>query len=344
MIHHIGHLVHDMSEAIERYRRLGFLLPAPAYPVMPPSPGAAPEPFGVANTHAYFPYDFIELVTVADGGRLPGDARPIPLSVPDDRLPAIVEAVRATAATLTASLQRFQGVHILMIDSPDLDAATARLDAGGVRHGGLHAVRRPVETAGGTRMEPVRFLEFGEEGRVPEGRVGLAESPPSQASRTDHPNGAIGLAGCVLCVADADLAETEKRYAAYLGLAARQDGPARTFDLPATRQDGTARTFDLPSAQQDGPARTRDLPGAAITLVPATALAGLLPGERPPGVPGFAAYTVTVRDLPAAERMLRGNGVPLGRTASGDPFVPSAEALGVAIILSADSREISPQN
>jgi hypothetical protein len=330
MLHHIGHLVHDMSEAIERYRRLGFVLPAPAYPVMPPSPGAAPEPFGVANTHAYFPHDFIELVTVAGDSRMPGDARPIPLSVPDDRLPAIVEAVRATAATLTASLQRFQGVHILMIDSPGLDAATARLDAGGVRHGGVHAVRRPIETADGTRMEPVRFLEFGEEGRVPEGRVGLAENTPSQAPHTDHPNGAIGLAGCLLCVADADLAETEKRYAAYLGHAARQDGPARTFDLPSARQDGTARPWELP--------------GAAITLVPATALADLLPGERPPGVPGFAAYTVTVRDLPAAERMLRGNGVPLGRTASGDPFVPSAEALGVAIILSqADSSEISAQ-
>ena len=72
---------------------------------MPTSPGAAPEPFGVANTHAYFPRDFIELVTVAGDGRMPGDARPIPLSVPDDRLPAIVEAVRATAATLTASLR-----------------------------------------------------------------------------------------------------------------------------------------------------------------------------------------------------------------------------------------------
>ncbi len=307
MIHHIGHLVHDMSEAIERYRRLGFTLPAPACPVLPPSPGAAPEPFGLANTHAYFPRDFVELVTVAGESPMPGDARPIPLSVPDDRLPAIVEAVRATAATLTASLRRFQGVHILMIDVPDLDDAAARLDAGGVRHGGVHAVRRPIETADGTRMEPVRFLEFGERGRVPEGRVGLAENPESLESQllADHPNGATGLAGCLLCVADADLAGTEKRYAAYLGHPARQDGPARTFDLP----------------------------GAAITLVPATALAGLLPGERPPGVPGFAAYTVTVRDLPAAERMLRGNGVPLGRTSSGEPFVPSAEALGVAIIL-----------
>jgi hypothetical protein len=168
-------------------------------------------------------------------------------------------------------------------------------------------------------MEPVRYLEFGTEGRVPEGRVGLAENPqpeevaglaenpPPEAldaqRHTDHPNGAVGLAGCLLCVADADLAETEKRYAAYLGRSARQDGPARTFD------------------------------GAGITLAPASALAGLLPGERPPGIPGFAAYTVTVRDLPAAERMLRGNGVPLGRSASGDPFVPSAEALGVAIIL-----------
>ncbi|MFI7450343.1 VOC family protein [Nonomuraea sp. NPDC049714] len=307
MLHHIGHLVHDMSEAIERYRRLGFLLPAPAYPVMPPSPGAAPEPFGLANTHAYFPRDFIELVTVAGGSRMPDDARPIPLNVPDDRLPTIVEAVRATAATLTASLRRFQGVHILMFDAPDLDAAVVRLDAGGVRHGGVHAVRRPIETADGTRMEPVRYLEFGTEGRVPEGRVGLAENPQPEAldgqRHTDHPNGAVGLAGCLLCVADADLAETEKRYAAYLGRSARQDGPARTFD------------------------------GAGITLAPASALADLLPGERPPGIPGFAAYTVTVRDLPAAERMLRGNGVPLGRSASGDPFVPSAEALGVAIIL-----------
>ena len=98
--------------------------------------------------------------------------------------------------------------------------------------------------------------------------------------------------------------QTEKRYAAYLGRTARQDGPARTFDLP----------------------------GAAITLVPAAALADRLPGERPPGIPGFAAYTVTVRDLPAAERLLAANGVPLGRTSAGDPFVPSAEALGVAII------------
>jgi hypothetical protein len=194
-----------------------------------------------------------------------------------------------------------------MFDAPDLDDAVARFDAGGVRHGGVHAVRRPIETADGTRMEPVRFLEFGADGRVPEGRVGLAENPPPEAldaqRHIDHPNGAVGLAGCLLCVADADLAETEKRYSGYLGRSARQDGPARTFD------------------------------GAAITLAPASALADLLPGERPPGIPGFAAYTVTVRDLPAAERLLRGNGVQLGRSASGDPFVPAAEALGVAIIL-----------
>ncbi|MFC4123253.1 VOC family protein [Nonomuraea zeae] len=54
-LHHVGHLVHDMDQALELYRRLGFALPGPAYPVLE----EPPQPFGVGNTHAYFPGNFI---------------------------------------------------------------------------------------------------------------------------------------------------------------------------------------------------------------------------------------------------------------------------------------------
>ncbi|MFE3455195.1 VOC family protein [Nonomuraea sp. NPDC059194] len=306
-LHHVGHVVRDMSKAVERYGMLGFTLPPAAYPVLPPTPGAPAEPFGVANTHAYFPGNFIELVTLVGGeatGRMPVDARPIPLRVPDDRLPAIVAAIRDTTANMAACLNRFEGMHILMLDTDDVGSDAERLAAEGVGHGGVHAVQRPVETPQGTRMEPVRFLEIDgtAPGSVAEGRVGLAENAASEPGA--HPNGAVGLVECVLCVDDAQMPETEARYSRYLGIAARSEGAARVFDL-------------------------RD---AAVTLVGASDLGSLLPGERAPALPGFVAYTVATRDADATERFLRDRGVALGRTAKGEIFVPADAALGVAIV------------
>ncbi|MEV4896282.1 VOC family protein, partial [Nonomuraea sp. NPDC055795] len=74
-----------------------------------------------------------------------------------------------------------------------------------------------------------------------------------------------------------------------------------------------------------------------VRIVPASALPGLLPGERPPALPAFVAYAVSVRDLPATERFLRGNGVPLATTGSGEIFVPAEAALGAAIIFRQES-------
>jgi hypothetical protein len=86
-LHHVGHTVRDMSQAMQRYRQLGFTVPAPAYPVLPSVAGGPAEPFGVANTHVYFPGNFVELVAIIDDhSRMPGEARPIPLQVPDDKL------------------------------------------------------------------------------------------------------------------------------------------------------------------------------------------------------------------------------------------------------------------
>ncbi|WP_067828789.1 VOC family protein [Actinomadura kijaniata] len=293
-LHHVGHVVHDMDTATERYRRLGFTVSPPAYPVLP-----GEGPCGVANAHVYFPRDFVELVAVIDPGRTPAGARPLPLRVPDGKLPGLAAVIRATTDNIASFLRRFQGLHIAIADTPDIDAVAARLTAAGVPHGGVHAVRRPVETATGTTMEPARYLEISAPGlppgRVPEGRIGFAENAPVEDPRgTDHPNGATGLVDCVLCVADRELPEVRERYGVYLG------------EPRAGRAD--------------------------VTLVAASALGDLLPGERPAALPAFVAYTVAVRDITATERLLRDNDVPTARTGAGEVFVPSAAALGAAIV------------
>ncbi|MDP9868591.1 MULTISPECIES: VOC family protein [Streptosporangium] len=312
-LHHVGHIVQDMDQAMERYRRLGFTVTAPAYPVMPTTPGGPVEPFGVANAHVHFPRGFVELVAViGDTGRMPGDARPIPLQVPEDKVPGLRAAIRATAANITSFLQRFQGVHIMIADTPDIDRVAARLTADGVSHGGVHDIQRPVETATGTRMEPARYLEVSDPdlppGRVPEGRIGFAENTPAEAPQdrrhTDHPNGSTGLVECVLCVADTALPELERRYGSYFGRA----------------RHGRVTRFDR----------------ANVTVVAASALADLLPGERPAVLPAFVAYAVAVRDLSATEKLLRSNGIPVTRTGPEEMSVPTSAALGVAIIFRQD--------
>ncbi|WP_437566198.1 VOC family protein [Sorangium sp. So ce542] len=317
-LHHVGHVVSDMKEGLELYRRLGFRLSPPAYPMLSPREGEPPRPFGAANTHADFRRNFVELVSCVrddDPGGIPSDAKLVPIQAPPEHLPRLTEAIRSTVARIAACLARFQGLHILVFKTPDADAAAGRLGAEGIHHGGVSAVRRPVDTAKGPQVAALRFIELDSgapedagAGRTPEGRLAIAENPPAELLEAqlhlDHPNGAVDLVDAVLCVDRAALPEVERRYATYLGRAARADGPARVFDLD----------------------------GARVTLVADADLEALLPGERAPALPAFVAYTVAVRDASAARKLLEGNGFPLRASASGDLFVPAAAALGAAIV------------
>lgn len=315
-LHHVGHIVSDMIEALALYRRLGFSLPAPAYPALPPRDGSAPVPVGAANTHAEFPRNFVELVTCVREGedsRIPSDAKIVPLQAPVEALAEIRDRIVNAGDMVAERLDRFEGLHILMFSAPDVDAVAARLRAAGVGHGGVNTVGRPIEASGGTRVEPIRFLEIdsGEpaarSATVPEGRVGVVADldPQTQTARlTDHPNGALDLVEVISCVAGADLVETEARYQDYLGRPARADGPARVFDLDDAR----------------------------LVILPDSDLATFLPGERAAALPAFVAYAVAVRNIARTEELLRNNGFPLERTGSGDLFVPAASALGAAII------------
>ncbi|MFD7324277.1 VOC family protein [Streptomyces sp. NPDC059875] len=296
-LHHVGHVVSDMAQAIALYRRLGFHVPPPSVPALAPREGAAPEPFGAANTHADLSRSFVELVTPVKPGNmagLPPDARIAPLQAPPEKLPLVLSRIEATSAQLAGWHDRFEGLHILMFSSPDVDGTGHRLTAVGVEHGGVNTVGRPVETPNGVRTEPVRYLEIDS---APEGRVGVVADldPEFQHTRhLDHPNGAQDLVEAVLCVPDRQLPLDRERYERYLGRPISAEGP--------------------------------------VTLVAEADLPDLLPGEAAPALPALVACTVAVPDIARVRALLSEYGLPVRETARGELFVPAKEALGAALI------------
>jgi hypothetical protein len=163
-------------------------------------------------------------------------------------------------------------------------------------------------------MVPVDVLEIDGQD-VPEGRLALADNPPltvlGRQSQMNHPNGALEVVEIILCVTDEELDNFVKRYQRYLGCGVINQGVSRILQ-------GVSRILALENAR--------------ITIVAESALPALLIGEAVPPLPGFAGYTVTVRDKAATEKYLKENGFPVKETAWGDIFVPASAALGTAII------------
>lgn len=306
-LHHAGHVVHDMTAGIALYRRLGFLLPPPAYPMLAPREGAPPAPFGAGNTRVRFARNFVELVTAVGVGPVGDDATLVPLDAPAEALPQLRENIARTAARIHSALARFEGLHILAFQTSDADATAARLAAHGVHHSGVNRLRRPAEPGEGAQAVPVGYVEIDDDSeRTPEGRLVVAENPATETDGTsqDHPNGATDLVESTLCVPAAELPAYEHRYAAYLGRPARNAGPARAFDLDRSR----------------------------VVLVADADLAAILPGEHAPALPAFVAYTVAVRDLAATRSLLGHNGVPVREAGPDALFVPAADAMGAAVV------------
>ena len=293
--HHVGHVVRKMEEGLALYRRLGFRMSAPAYPMLSRQPGAAPEPFGVANSHAELTGgQFLEVVACLDAeSGVPSDAKLVPLTATQEQLGVLTASIGRTIASLSASLARFEGMHILALQSANVDVTAARLDSLGVTHGGVHTVKRPV----GTTLEVIRFLEM----TVPEGRVAVAEQP--LAAPAEHPNGALGLVEMVLSAEKGAVGDIEHRYEMYLGRPAQADGACRVFTL------GNAR----------------------LVLVADEDLDSILPGERAPALPAFVGFAVAVRDFGATRAYLEQSGVVNVSRNADTWIVPSRAALGVAV-------------
>jgi hypothetical protein len=309
-LHHMGHVVRDTQAAPTLYRRLGFHVPHFEFPALPPAPGQPVRALGPGNTHVAFPRNFIELVTL--GAPTPGaDARLVRLDAPPAAADRLAAGIAATTQRLQSCLDRFEGLHILVFETAvAADVAAARLAARGVAQGPVQRLRRAVETPDGAEQTvPVGFVEIDSDvGRSPEGRLAIAEALPpnvyAAGPDVEHPNGAVELAGAVLCVPHDDLVSYERRYERYLERSARPAGAARVFDLDAGR----------------------------VTLVTPAALDDLLPGEHPPAAPAFVAAVVRVRELAVTREVLDRSALPVHATATGALFVPAAAALGAAIV------------
>jgi catechol 2,3-dioxygenase-like lactoylglutathione lyase family enzyme len=221
-IHHVGHVVRDIGAAISLYRRMGFVVPPPSFPALPLRPGEPAHAFGAGNTHLSFNRSFVELVTVVDvhtTGDALADATPVPLQAPAEALDQLRESIAQTAARISTALARFEGLHILVFGTADVDATVARLEAEGVAHGAVNRVLRPGE--GGTKQVSIGYVEIdSDSGRSPEGRLALAEDGPTDSpsliGHSAHPNGAVQLVESVLCLPDVDLRGYERRYSSYL--------------------------------------------------------------------------------------------------------------------------------
>jgi catechol 2,3-dioxygenase-like lactoylglutathione lyase family enzyme len=292
-IHHVGIVVEDLDEGIELYRRLGFQVTPPSHHFVATKEGEPPRRLGTANVIATFPSNYVEVLAQVDK------------SLPNP----IVDPWR----------ERFAGLHILVFNSPDVDEVAKRLDSEGINRGAVSTLEREVDTEEGPRMMRVRnvFLGSDEPGtpviawqasQVPEGGIQAVQNlTPEyllQKRYMDHPNGAVDLVDYLLCVADPELAAFERRYQKYLGRPAVDDGALRVFELGRSR----------------------------ISLVPESKLEAVLPGERPPALPAFVAYTVTVRDLAATRELLERNGFTVKEADSLAIRVPAAEALGGAVV------------
>ncbi len=314
-IHHVGHVVRDIDGAIALYRRMGFVVPPPSFPALALHPGEPLHAFGAGNTHVSLRRSFVELVTVADDRQqavVAADATLVPLQARAETLRRLTDSITETATRIAHALARFQGLHILVFGTADVDATIARLAAQGVAHSAVNRLQRPAATGAGATQVSVGYVEIDSEpGLSPEGRLALAEYGPAHSAplmgNQGHPNGAIELIESVLCVPDADLSEFVRRYARYLQRQARSDGPLRVFDLGDSR----------------------------VLIVPNSALERVLPGEVPPDLPAFIGYGLAVRDLRATQDLLMRAEFPVRTSPMGGRYVPAAAALGAAVIFHA---------
>jgi hypothetical protein len=232
------------------------------------------------------------MTVVTADSHLPDDARPIPLQVPPAALAGVVATIERTISKISASMARFEGLHILVFATSDAGASAARFDLESVHHSGVSGAQRPGDSA------PIRLVEIEDED-VPEGRLAVAESPPAADAPVEHPNGALDLVEATLCVADNEMDAVAARYARYVGNTARRDGATRVFDL-----------------QQ-----------SSLRLVPMSLLV-----DPPPALPAFVEYAVSVRDLEATRRVLVANGVPVERLSADAVVVAPRAALGARIV------------
>lgn len=216
---HIGFFVADPEAATAALRDLGFAPTPQSVQVNPDPAGGAPKLTGTGNVCAMLRAGYLEvLFQTADTplGREHRDAR-----------------------------ARYEGLHLVAFATSDAEREHRRLAAAGFQLQPVVNMQRPVETETGPDVAAfgvVRLLP----GQMPEGRVQMlvhkTERTVWQPRWLDQPNGAVGLTGLTIVVAD--VGEAAARFARFTGR------PAEPVAGTDTRRIALDRGYvELQSAQ-----------------------------------------------------------------------------------------------
>lgn len=274
---HVGHFVADPAAAANALQRAGFA-PTPASVQVNPDPsGGPPRLTGTGNVCAMLRAGYVEVL----------------FKTADTLLGAEFESARA----------RYDGLHLVAFAVADAEAQHARLEGAGFEMQPVVRMQRPVDTATGPGTAAFEIVRV-KPGEMAEGRVQLllhrTEETVWQPRWLEHPNGAVGLAGLTIVVAD--VAEAARRY-------------RRFTDRTPVAIDGGCRFA---------------LDRGAIEVVDAATWMQRWPALPPPSLPYMGACAIEVESIENAARVLRTGGLAVSETDVG-LAVPFPEALGRGI-------------
>jgi len=258
---HTGLAVRDLEAARARFAALGFLL-TPREVLSKPGPAGTWVSSGADNHVFMMKRGYQELITITD---------------PE------------SGHMLLPRLQRYWGLHIVVIGSNAVDADHDRLAEGGLAVSPCMTWGRLVSDKGQAQF---RFFSVADQD-APEAVLAVVQhlNPDilRPAELLEHPNGAAALNGCILHVAD--LSEARARYARLFGPISGDE-----FRFP----DGTF-----------------------LRLADRAALAAAFPGAEVPSAPAAAAIEIAVTRM---ERLIA-SGVRLRRS-DGAYWLDPGEAFG----------------
>ena len=272
---HVGHFVRDPQAASDALARAGFAPTPPSVQTNPDPAGGTARPTGTGNVTAMLARGYLEvLFKTAD----------TPLG-----------------QELDAALARYPGLHLAAFAVDDATDAHQRLRQQGFRVRPLVDMRRPVETDDGFATAAFTIARV-EPGEMREGRIQIlthrTEHAVWQRRWLSHPNGAIGLSGVIIAVADVE--ETAARFARFTGRDAMSQGCGQTILLDRGR----------------------------IDLFGVDEFARMLPELPIPSLPFIAAYRVRVGSLATIDDIARQGGLRTRSFAGGTVAIFPAE-LGV---------------
>jgi len=215
------------------------------------------------------------------------------------------------ANQLRTAISRYTGVHLIAFGSEDGNADHARLAQEGFHPLPPIALQRELGTANGTgtaRFTVVRVPP----GIMAEGRIQYCQHHTPelvwQPHWIEHRNNITGLAGVILCVADAD--EAAQRHARFTGLPARHRGNIWRLD--------TAR-------------------GTLFFLTPRILTETL--GVAAPAVPWIAGTVLETHDFAVTERTMRDAGATMRALAEHCMLIELPRALGGIMIVQREGSE-----